>query len=229
MSGIENTIIARYEKNGEHFEILVDPKKGYEYKTGAKKDFANVLAFDEVFKDAKKGERQSPAAMKKIFGTDDIQQAAKAVMDQGELQLTTDQRRKAVEEKRVKLIALIAANVMDPKTKAPHPPARIERALEEARFRVDAMKSAEEQMEEAIDSIREIIPISTEKVKVAIKVPAQFAHKTYGLLKEFGIQQEQWGNDGSLMAVVEMPAGIQGQFYDRLNNLTSGQTQTRRL
>ncbi|MBI5226077.1 ribosome assembly factor SBDS [Candidatus Micrarchaeota archaeon] len=229
MTGIENTITARLERNGEHFEILVDPKKGYEYKTGQKKDFSNVLAFDEVFKDANKGERATGAAMKKVLGTDNIMDAAKYILDHGELQLTTDQRRKAVAEKRIKIIALIAATVMDPKSKAPHPPARIELALDEARFHVDAFKRAEEQVDAAIESIREIIPISTEKIKVAVKVPAQFAPKCYGLLKEYGIQKEEWGNDGSITVVLEMPVAMEAAFYDRLNSQTSGQTQTKRL
>ncbi len=229
MSGIENTLIARLDRNGEHFEILVDPKKGYEYKTGQKKDFSNVLAFDEVFKDANKGERASPAALKKALGTDDIVKAAQYILDEGVLQLTTDQRRKAVAEKHAKIVALIAMTVMDPKSKAPHPVARIELALEEARFHVDAFKRAEEQVEDAIESIREIIPISLEKIKIAVKVPAQYAPKTYGLLKEFGIQKEEWGADGSLMVVLEMPVGMEAGFYDRLNSQTSGQTQSRRL
>lgn len=229
MSGIENTLIARLDRNGEHFEILVDPKKGYEYKTGQKKDFSNVLAFDEVFKDANKGERASPAALKKAIGTDDVIKAAQFILDHGELQLTTEQRRKAVAEKKTKIVALIATTVMDPKTRAPHPPARIELALDEARFHVDAFKRVEEQVEAAIESIREIIPISMEKIKVAVKVPAQFAPKCYGLLKEFGIQKEEWANDGSILAVVEMPVGLEAGFYDRLNSMTSGQTQTRRL
>ncbi len=229
MSGIENTLIARLERNGEHLEILVDPKKGYEYKTGVKKDFSNVLAFDEVFKDANKGERATAAALKKAVGTDDVMKAAQFILDHGELQLTTDQRRKAVAEKHAKIVALIAQMVMDPKTKAPHPPARIELALAEARFHVDAFKRAEEQVEDAIESIREIIPISTDKIKVAVKVPANFAPKVYGLLKEFGIQKEEWGSDGSLMVVLEMPVGLEAGFYDRLNNQTAGQTQTKRL
>ncbi|MBI2445020.1 ribosome assembly factor SBDS [Candidatus Micrarchaeota archaeon] len=229
MTGIENTLTARLDRNGEHFEILVDPKKGYEYKTGLKKDFSNVLAFDDVFKDANKGERASPAALKKAIGTDDIIKAAQYILDHGELQLTTDQRRKAVAEKRAKIVAMIAATVMDPKTKAPHPVTRIELALEEARFHVDAFKRVEEQVETAIESIREIIPISTDKIKVAVRVPAQFAPKCYGLLKEYGIQKEEWANDGSLMVVVEMPVGMEAGFYDRLNSQTSGQTQTKRL
>ena len=229
MSGIENTIIARFEKNGEHFEILVDPKKSYEYKTGVKKEFDGVLAFDEVFKDSKKGERQTSTAIQKAFGTTDVAEIAKKIMHDGELQLTTDQRRKVIEEKRLKVIALIARNCVDPRSKAPHPPQRIEAALEQARFSVDAFKPAEEQMLVAIEKLREILPISMQKAKIAVKVPGQFAPKAYGMLKEYGLQKEEWGSDGSLFVVCEMPAGMQSEFFDRLNKITSGQTQTKVL
>ena len=229
MSGIENTIIARMEKNGEHFEVLVDPKKSYDYKTGVKKDFDGVLAFDEVFEDAKKGERQTTTAIQKTFGTTDVIEIAKIIMQQGDLQLTTDQRRKLIEEKRLKVIALIARNCVDPRSKAPHPPQRIEAAMEQARVGIDVFKSAEEQMLVIIEKLREIIPISMQKAQIAVKIPAQFAGKAYGVLKEYGLQREEWAGDGSLMVVCEMPAGMQGEFFDRVNKLTSGQAQTKVL
>lgn len=229
MSGIENTLVARIEKNGEKFEVLVDPKLGYEFKTGRKKDFANVLSFDEVFKDANKGERQTDSAIKKAFGNADVTQIAQIILREGELQLTTDQRRKLIEEKKARLIALIALNCVDPRSKAPHPPARIEKALDQARFHVDAFKSPQEQMNDAIESIREIIPISTEQARIAVKVPAQFAPRTYGTLKEYGIKKEEWGNDGSLVVVIEIPAGSKGDFLERLNKLTSGQIETKEI
>lgn len=229
MSGIENTIIARFEKNGEHFEVLVDPKKSYEYKTGVKKEFDGVLAFDEVFKDSKKGERQTANAVQKAFGTTDAVEVAKMIMHHGELQLTTDQRRKIIEEKRLKIVALIARNCVDSRTKAPHPPQRIEAAMEQAKVGVDAFKSAEEQMLVIIEKLREIIPISMQQVKIAVKIPSQYSGKAYGMLKEYGLQKEEWASDGSLLVVCEMPAGVQSEFFDRVNKLTSGQAQTKVL
>jgi len=230
MSGIENTLIARLEKGGEHFEILVDPKKGYEYKTGIRKDFSNVLAFDEIFKDAKKGERQTSTALQKAFATSEINKIAERILREGDLQLTTDHRRKLIEEKRLKIIALIARNCVDPRTKTPHPPQRIEAALEQIKgFNIDPFKSAEEQMLPLIEELREIIPISMQKLKIAIKIPGQFAPKAYGMVKEYGLQKEEWASDGSLVCVCEMPAGMQGEFLDKLNRLTSGQSQTKSL
>ncbi|MFH1442417.1 MAG: ribosome assembly factor SBDS [Candidatus Micrarchaeota archaeon] len=229
MSQIEGVLICRLDKNGEKFEILVDPKKGYEYKLGHRSDFSNVLMADEVFKDANKGERHTAASLKKAFHTESMEEIAKIIIKEGDLQITTDQKRKLIEEKKAKLTELIARNAIDPRNKTPHPPLRIQNALDEARFHLDPFKSAEEQMEDAIDSIREIIPISLEKMKIAVKVPAEFAGRAYGTLKEYGIKKEEYGNDGSLVAMVEIPAGLRGEFYDRLNKLTSGSVQTKVL
>ncbi|MBI5229605.1 ribosome assembly factor SBDS [Candidatus Micrarchaeota archaeon] len=229
MTKIENTIIARFEKGGERFEILVDPKLAYDYRTGVKKDLNNVLVAEEVFKDANKGERQSSSAIQKFFGTTDVYEVAKKIFLEGELQLTTEQRRKILDEKRAKIVSLIARNCVDPRTKTPHPPQRIENALEQAKVHIDAFKSAEEQLEGVIESIREIIPISIEKIKIAVKIPAEYAGRAYGTVKEYGMSKEEWGNDGSLVCVCEIPAGIQAEFYDKLNKLTAGSVQTRIL
>lgn len=229
MSGIENTIVARYEKAGEKFEVLVDPKTSYEYKIGVRKTLDNVLLADEIFIDARKGERASAASVKKAFGTNDVMEVAKKIFEDGELQITTDQRRKLVEEKRARIVAVIARTAVDPRTHAPHPPQRIEKAMEEARVHIDAFKSAEEQAPKIMDELREIIPISVENARIAVKLSAEQAPRVYGFLKEYGMQREEWGNDGSLMAVCEFPAGLQGEFSERLNKLTAGQAQTKLL
>jgi ribosome maturation protein SDO1 len=229
MPGIQNTIIARYEKGGERFEVLVDPKLAYDYRTGAKKDLNNVLITEEVFKDANKGDRQTSTALQKAFGTTDPVQVAHRILMEGDLQLTTEHRRKVLEEKKAKVIAIIARNAVDPRTKAPHPPARIQAALEQARVHIDAFKSAEEQVPAAIEALREILPISLEQAKVAVKVPAEHAPRVYGLLKEFGLQKEEWTSSGALVAVLEMPAGLQAEFYDKLNKATGGSAETKKL
>ncbi len=229
MTGIENTIIARLDRNGVHFEILVDPKKAYDFKTGAKKDFENILAFDEIFEDAKKGERQTSTAIQKAFHTVDVNVIAREILKEGELQLTTEQRRKTIEEKRLKVIYLISRNCVDPRTKAPHPPQRIAAAMEQKKANIDPFKPAEEQMLTVIEAIREVIPISIQSAKIAVKIPGQFTGKIHSILKEYGLQKEEWSQDGALVAVCEMPAGVQGEFFDKINKLTSGQAQTKLL
>lgn len=229
MAGISNTIIARLEKGGEKFEILVDPELAYAYKSGLKKEITNVLMAEEIFKDANKGERQSPSAIKKAFGTNDAIEAAKQIFKDGELQLTTLQRKKALEEKKAKIITLIAQICIDPRTKAPHPPARIEAAMAQARVSIDAFKSVEEQANKIIEELREIIPISTEKIKIAIKISALQASRAYGFLKDNNMIRQEYAKDGALVALCEIPAGLQGEFYEKLNKITGGSAETKKI
>ncbi|MDO8339539.1 MAG: ribosome assembly factor SBDS [Candidatus Burarchaeum sp.] len=229
MTSLEKSVIAHLDMQGEHFELLVDADLAYMYKTGKKTDLANVLVVEEVFKDAKKSERHKSELLQKMFKTTDINEIAKQIIQRGELQLTTDQRRKMLEDKRKQIVAIIARECIDPRTGAPHPPARIEKAMEEARVHIDATKSAEAQLEEVMSSLRPLLPLKFEKLRIAVRIPAEFASKAFGSLKEFNMQQDEWQKDGSLIAVVEIPAGTQGDFYDRVNKLTAGKVETKVL
>ena len=60
--------IARYQRGGKRFEIIVDPDKALDYKLGKKRDFEGILLFDEVYVDVKKGLRASRADIQSVFG-----------------------------------------------------------------------------------------------------------------------------------------------------------------
>ncbi len=227
MVSLDHAIIARLEYHGEKFELLVDPNLGYLYKTGKKSDLANVLVAEEVFKDARKGDRHKSEAIKKAFGTEDIQEIAKKILKDGEIQLTTEQRKKMLEEKHKKIVAILARECVDPRTGAPHPPQRIEKAMEEASIKVDPFKDAEAQVEAVIKELRILLPLKFEKVRIAVRLPAEVAVRAYGTVKEFGIQKEEWQKNGDLIAVVEMSAGMQAEFYDKVNRATSGKIETK--
>ncbi|MEM4554569.1 MAG: ribosome assembly factor SBDS [Candidatus Anstonellaceae archaeon] len=229
MASLEKSILAHIDINGERFEIVVDPDLAYLFRTGQKKEIANILTVEDVFKNFRKGERHTTASLQKAFGTTDISKIAERILKNGEIQLTAEQRKKMLEEKKRQIIVIIARQAIDPRTGAPHTQLRIEQALEEAKVHIDAFKDATEQIDDVIKALRPIIPLKFEQVKVAVKVPPEFAQKIYGTLKGYGIQKEEWTSDGSLIVVIEMPAGMQGEFYDRINKLTSGRVETKLL
>lgn len=227
MVSLDKAITARLEMRGEKFEILVDPDLAYLFKTGKKNDLTNMLAVEEIFTDARKGERPPSEVLKKAFGTTDVMRIAEVILRKGEVQLTTEQRKRMVEEKRKRIVAILARECVDPRTGAPHPPQRIEKAMEESRVHIDPFKDAEAQLDEVLNSLRVILPIKFERVKIAVRIPAEYAPRAYGVLKEYNMQNEEWQPNGSLIAVVEMPAGIQGEFYERINRLTGGNVETK--
>jgi len=223
--GLEKSVIASISIQGDRFEIYVDPNLAMDFKLGKKKDFNNVMLAEEVFKDAKKGERASAEKLKKYFGTTDPLEIGKKIILDGDLPITTEQRRQMVEEKRKKIVAILARETIDPRTNAPHPPQRIEKAMEEVKLHIDPFKPAENQVNEVISALRIVLPMKIDTARYAVRIPAELAQKVYGSLKSYNIQKEEWQGDGSLIALIEIPAGMQTEFLDRINKLTAGKAQ----
>ena len=227
MVSLDEAVTARIEKQGMHFEILIDPVATEDFLDEKAVDLVSHLATDIVFKDASKGTKASDESLEEAFGTTELELVVKAIVKHGDIQLTTQQRRDMQRRKQAKIINTIARNTMNPQTKLPHPKERIELAMEEARFHVDPFKPVDVQVKEVIDAIKTIIPISMDNVKIKIKIMPKFAGRAYGEIKSFGTQvHEEWLSDGSYSCVVELPAGMQSELYDKLNGITHGNVET---
>ncbi len=220
--------LAKIKKGGLIFEIAVDADFAIEMKNGKNVDIKDVVKSDKIFSDVKKGLIAPTTKMQELFGTSDFLQVAETLIKEGEIQLTAEYRQKLTEEKRKKIINMITTNGIDPKTKLPHPPQRIENAMEEARVRIDEFKTADEQLEKILKQLKPILPISFEKKKIEVKIPAEHAGKAVNALMQFGKpQNESWNNDGSYSCVIEMAAGLEADFYDKMNGLTHGYVETK--
>ena len=230
MVDIEEAIVGRYETKGETFEILIDPKIVKYLKEGKDVDIAGHMAVEEIFKDARKGTKQSDEKLKEFFGTTDISAVSREIIKKGTVQLTTEQRHVMAETKRKQVATIIARNAINPQTRTPHPLARIEAAMEEARVRIDPLKSAESQVQEVLDALRPLIPIRFDSARIAVKISGEDYGKCYEDIVSFGhITKEEWQNDGSWVCIVELPAGMQTDFFERLGHKTRGRAETKIL
>jgi len=219
----EKYTVARITKDTEHFEILVKPQKALDYRMGKIAGITEVLAAETIFSDANKGSRASEENLRKAFGTTDPIKIAETILKTGILQLTTEQRRKMVEDKRRQIIDFISRQCIDPKTNLPHPPLRIENAMEQIHYPIDPFKPLEEQAKEIIKLLRPILPLKMEQISVGVTLPAQYSAKGYGAIKGFGtIKREEWRTDGSWHGVIEMPAGLYAPLVDKLGEVTKG-------
>jgi len=228
MVNVDDAVIARLESYGERFEILVDAELAADYKSGKDIAIEDVLAVEEIFKDAHKADKASEEAMEKVFETTDALEVADKIIKKGQIQITANQKRKMQEEKTKQVIAQIAREAINPQTKLPHPPQRIQKAMEEAKVHIDPMKSVEEQIQPTIKAILTKIPIRIEKVKIAAKIPGTYAGKAYSTITQFGkLEKEEWMNDGSWIGVIEIPGGLQDEFFTALSGLTHGEVETK--
>jgi len=223
MVTIEDAIIAKIEREGKHFEIFVDPDLAYDLKEGKTVSISRMLGSPFCFTDARKAEKASPSDIEKVFHTHVVEEIAEKIVKEGELQLTTDFRRRKIEEKRKQIASFIARNAINPQTRVPHPPERILTAMETARVNIDPFKPAEQQVDDIIDAIKSILPISIEELVLSIEIPAKYSGRAYGLLKELGtIQKDNWLSDGSLYVKLLIPAGLKENVFRRLGSITEG-------
>ncbi len=225
MSGHEY-VIAKIEIGGNKFEILVNPDLAFKYRSSEKVNLDDLLMSDTIYKDARKGLKASPESIKKAFGTDDMRKITDIILRQGELQLTSAQRRHLLEAKKRQVINYIVKNAVDPKTKLPIPVKRIENLFEELRISVDLNKSAEVQAVEAVKRIARVIPIRLAKAIIKVSIPPEFSGRLYNELSRLGeLKKTEWKSDGSLVAEIEIPAGAQNEIINAVNKLTKGKAQ----
>ncbi|MEM0357970.1 MAG: ribosome assembly factor SBDS [Candidatus Bathyarchaeia archaeon] len=224
----EKYTVARMTKGNEHFEVLVKPDKALDYRMGKTSAITEVLVTETIFSDASKGTKVSEEALRKAFGTTDPLKIADIIIKKGTLQLTTEQRRKMIEEKRRQIIAFISKNCVDPRTNLPHPPMRIEQAMEQIHYSIDPFKPTEEQAREVVKLLRQVLPLKMEQVSVSVHVPAEYAAKAYGTIKAMGtIKREEWRADGSWHGILEMPAGLYGPFLEKIGEVTKGNAEAK--
>jgi len=226
----EKYTIARLSKDNGHFEILVKPEKALQYRMEKTSSIRQVLIAETIFSDANKGTRVSEDALYKAFGTTEPLKVAEIVLKKGTIQLTTEQRRKMIEDKRKQIITFISRQCVNPRTNLPHPPVRVEQAMEEVHHSIDPFKPVEEQAKEVIKLLRSILPLKMEHISVEVQVPAEYAAKAYGTLKAFGtMKNEEWRRDGSWYGVLEMPAGLYGPFLEKIGDVTKGRAVAKML
>jgi ribosome maturation protein SDO1 len=249
-------IIGRIENSGRVFEMLMDPEKAWDAKKYIREEInkrlregqnKSRLTVDEilndqnidlelifesfsVFEDLRRGKKATDGDMEAIFGTTDGVIISAHILLDGEIHWTQAQREEERQKKLKQIISIISKNAINPQNKKPHPYQRIEKAIEEAKVKIDLMISVEEQIDDIVKSIRTIIPIRIEQVEMAIKIPTAFTAKGYNIVAQYvQIKKEEWQSDGSWVAVVSLPAGLQMELIDKLNKLTHGRVQTKIL
>ena len=230
MVRLDDAVPARLKTHGTTFEVLVDPDGALALKRGERVNLEDILAVEDIFENASRGDRSPEEDLQKAFGTLEVLPIAEIIIKKGYISLTAEQRKQFIENKRRQVIEVIARNAINPQTKTPHPPTRIEQAMTEARVNIDPTKSIDELVKIAMKAIRPLIPIRFEVVEVAVKIPSAYAPKAYGEVAAFGkLSREAWQNDGSWIGVVEIPAGMQTEFYALINRLTKGEAETKLL
>jgi ribosome maturation protein SDO1 len=219
MVSLDEAVIARWEHGGHRFEVLLNPDVVEAFRDDPQTvQIDDLMAVEDVFHDARQGERPTVGDLRSAFGTDDVLTITTIILERGSIQLTTAQRKARVEAMRQRIVHRIHSEAVDPRTKSPHPRSRIELALDESRFSVDPFKRLEVQVNEAIAVLKPLIPLSFERVRLAIKVSGAAFGRAQAMLRP-DLQREEWQSDGSWVAIVDVPAARKGDLIQDVMRL----------
>jgi ribosome maturation protein SDO1 len=220
-------VVARIKRTGKHYEIMVDVDKALEFKKTKKGFIREIISIERVFHDGKKGTVVAEDELKQSFGTDDFNAIAEKIILEGEIQVPLEYKRQEVGQKLKQIIDFLSKNAIDPRTNNPHTPRAIEQALSDAGVSVDN-RPLQEQIPKILEKLKPIIPIKIKTKKIKLKVMAQDTGKVYGLITPYK-EREEWLPDGSLQCIINIPSGLQSEFYDKLNAITHGSALTEEI
>ncbi len=218
-------VTARTKIKGKHYEILVDIDEALKIKNG-KGDIAKAMDSNSIFNDLKKGDIAKTKDLEDAFGTSDVYEVAKKIIISGEVQKTQEVRDSEKDAKVKRVIDLILRNAVDQNGR-PYTEERIKRAINECHYSFDS-RAPEQQLADLIAKLQTVIPIRVETKRIKLIIPAQYSGQAYGLLKDYK-ESEEWLPNGSLQAILNIPAGMQIDFYDKLNSITHGAVQSEEL
>jgi len=212
--------VAKIRRENKIFEIMIDLDIALKIKKGESEDIASALLANDIFYDAQKGLKASQEDLEKAFQTTDIFQAAEQIIKKGNIELPQEYRDAEQEAKRKQVIEWYVRNAVDSKSGRPFTPDMISSALNQAGVNIDK-KPVEQQISTITPEISKIIPLKIETKKLIITIPAIYTGKIYGMLNDYK-EKEDWLSNGDLKVTINIPIGLQSDFYDKLNAVTHG-------
>ena len=218
--------IARLKQGKKNFEIIVDLDKALEFKKGTNQSL-DFLEADKVFTDSKKGMAASTSDLQEAFGTEDTNIIAEKIVKKGEVLVSQEHRDEEKEKRFKQVVDFLVTNSINPQTGNPYTPETIKNALEQAHVNIKNI-SIENQVNEIIPEISKIIPIKIQTKKYEVNIPAMHTGVTYGLINQYK-EKENWLPNGDLNIVINLPAGLVFNIFDKLNSMTHGSVLTEEI
>lgn len=212
--------IARLRSGKITFETMVDLENAMKLRSGEAVDISNIIRDVAVYTDQKKGLRAGNAELMNVFGTTEFNKVAEQIVKKGQLEVTQDYRDEKVETRKKQIIDFLSKNAVDSRTNRPFTPDILEKAIKESGINIQD-KPIDKQIPDIVNKIKSIIPIKIETKKIRIKIPSIYTGKVYGLFQEHK-EKENWLSNGDLEVILNLPIGIQMDFYDKLNSITHG-------
>jgi ribosome maturation protein SDO1 len=211
---------AKIRIGSKHYEIMVDLELALKLRKGENVNIQNVLLANDIFYNSKSGEKASSADLMSAFGTSDTLAVADRIVKKGDIQLPKDYRDEQQDNKKKQVIDWLVRNAVDARNGRPFTPQAISTAIDQKGINISNLP-VDQQVQAITESLKTILPLKIETKKIAITIPAIYTGKVYGIVNQYK-EKEDWLSDGSMRVTLNIPSGLQMEFYDKLNAVTHG-------
>lgn len=220
--------IARLKSGKMTFETMVDLDSAMKLRKGdASVSISDVIRDNSVYTDLKKGMRAGSAELMNAFGSTDLNVIVDKIVKKGEIEVTQEFRDEALENRKKQVVDFLNKNAIDIRTGRPFTLDMIESTIKQAGIKIDNV-SVDKQIKSILEGLKKIIPIKIETKKIKVRIPVEHTGKIYGIIQEYK-EKEDWMSNGDLEVILNIPVGVQMEFYDKLNSITHGSAITQEI
>ena len=214
--------IVKYSSGKKKFEVITKEGSVRKYRDG-KMGWDNILISDEVYTNWKKGDKPNAKDLKNVFGTSDLQKCLHEIIDKGELQLSSKERKKDYEDKKGEVIYYIHKNYIDPKTHYPHPIHTLETYLEKVNYTIEPQGDTRRQAEDIVKKLQyQGIIFKKGRIDYNLSLNYQYMGKCTNIIHKFAdIMSERQTSEGISYDLSIGPSEVDNFMVD-LNKITKG-------
>ncbi len=228
MISLDEAVTARLESHGQRFEVLVDPDAALAIKRDDfDDDLEDVIAAEDVFEDASRGDRPPENMLEEVFDTTEPMAIIPKSSSGG----------------RFRSRPTSAARCRNKSTNSSSSGLRATRSIRRWMTRHTRRSALSPPSKKRISELTRWSQ-SRRRSTMPRCAPAGHPHPVRrghrrrasprGLRRERPgpdpavrrLEREEWQSDGSWVGVMTFPAGLQNDFYDVVNEHTSGEAET---
>lgn len=219
--------IAKLRSGKLFFETMVDLDNAMRLRKGDEVAISEVVRDSAVYTNLGKGMKAGSAELEQAFGTSNFEEVVEKIVKKGIIEVSQEFRDEALENRRKQVVDFLVRNAVDAQSGRPFTPETIENALKDSGAKIEN-KNVDQQINGIVDGLKRVLALKIETKKLKVTIPAAHTGKAYGVVNEYK-EKEDWLPNGDLQITLNIPVGIQMEFYDKLNGVTHGSAITEEI
>ncbi|KAK8812185.1 hypothetical protein WA158_007419 [Blastocystis sp. Blastoise] len=221
----KDTSVIKYKVGKNRFEIVITRGTHKDFKEGKLK-INNICETNVIFSNAEKGTKASQEEIKASFPEMTEIQILEKIAHEGELQLSTEERREAIDMKKRQICEYISKTYVDPTNNGALPSTRVMNAINNIKgLQLDINKSAQDQAVDIVKKLSSVLNLKKNETSGILTISMMYYAKCLGIIKKWcRIRKERPSGDNFLLEIAFASTDMV-EFFNQLTQLTGGDYQ----